>query len=101
MNWKLVPTEPTEQMVEAARANNCGPISNAIAAAIAAAPSPWIPVSERLPTEEDGGYHGAVLIFRALLNRPGRVEVVLWSSVEGSQSITHWMPMIAGPGEGE
>ena len=52
----------------------------------------WIPVEERLPTEDDSNGHGNVLVLN-----PGRsANIWSWDSVH-SPVVTHWMPLLKAP----
>lgn len=53
----------------------------------------WIPVTERLPTEEDAIDGGFVFA-----NTEKRVIIALWSDVcRFSEFVTHWMPLPEPP----
>ena len=55
----------------------------------------WIPVSERLPIEEDAIDGGFVLA-----NTEEKVIIALWSDVcRFNEFVTHWMPLPEPPKE--
>ena len=57
----------------------------------------WIPVSERLPTEEDANEEGVVLVHN--IGCP-MYEAMDWDQVEMfSRTISHWMPLPEAPKE--
>lgn len=54
----------------------------------------WIPVSERLPTEEDSDDNGFVYAYTA----EKRKIIALWTDVcRFSEFVTHWMPLPEPP----
>ena len=54
----------------------------------------WIPVSDRLPTEEDAIEGGFVLAYTA----ENKVIIALWNDVcRFSEFVTHWMPLPEPP----
>lgn len=57
----------------------------------AAAPSPWVKVSERVPEE------GVAVL---LAHADGRVRQFTWTA-EDARWATHWMPLPQAPGEQE
>ena len=58
----------------------------------------WIPVSERLPTEEDANEEGVVLVHN--IGCP-MYEAMDWDQVEMFSTISHWMPLPEPPKEEE
>ena len=55
----------------------------------------WIPVSERMPTEEDGDRHGQILIFEVENESPNRgyQQLVKWDAIgkpDYFYAVTHW-----------
>jgi len=55
----------------------------------------WIPVSERMPTEEDGDEHGEVLVSETENESPYRryQQMTKWDSVDDVDyfyTVTHW-----------
>ena len=58
----------------------------------------WIPVTERLPTTEDGDRKGLVLT----VDRYGTMETYHVVTVKGNPDLfTHWMPLPEAPKEVE
>lgn len=54
----------------------------------------WIPVSKRLPTEEDANEDGEVLV----LHRSGLCEALFWDDVARYHAmLSHWMPLPEPP----
>ena len=52
----------------------------------------WIPVEERLPTEDDADERGCV----SVIHINGSKNIWHWSSAD-SILVTHWMPLLKGP----
>ena len=103
---KTVPVEPTdEQMAAAQRELLCGTspdeqvrLRNALRAVLAAAPSQWVKVSERVPEEDESV---CVLFCDARGNR--WIDTACsWSETnfDGAPAIL-WMPLPTAPAEGE
>ena len=55
-------------------------------------PSPWIPCSERLPTEADGDYNGAVWVAEDGVPRLDGWRWVGNDAWRDKRGITHWKP---------
>ena len=112
--WKLVPVEPTPEMVSAAEEAHMpfGDMDIALRMAILSAPSTpatvqgdgWIPVSERLPEPETDVLVRGVRRNEVMHNVAG-VFNGEWSSQETEDlirgEVTHWMPLPAAPGRQE
>lgn len=100
MEYKLVPVDVTEEMVEAVKNANIDLVRDAFAVAVgklhsallAAAPSPeWVKVSERLPTREDADESGMCW----MLSADEGVCTMLAEfafEFEDQFGVTHWMP---------
>ena len=55
----------------------------------------WIPVSEQMPSEEDGDRHGQILIFEVENESPNRgyQQLVKWDAIgkpDYFYAVTHW-----------
>ena len=99
MEYKLVPVEPTEEMIDAALLALGKSLSarNVILDANAAAPCPWTKVEDGLPFSEgrfqvgintELGFHQETASYHPDNNYQG---------FEGWSDITHWMPLLEGP----
>lgn len=87
MEYKLVPVEPTREMIEAAQRTQEGFVDDVYKALLAAAPSPsWIETAERLPTREDSDENGDVWV--AIAGNPC-TETEWW---EEAGRWDYWMP---------
>lgn len=108
--WKMVPVDPTDEMLTAARdwsdAKYGKPIGNdatcgCYAAVTGAAPSPWSPLDpsspgHKLPTAENASPLGMV----ELTNEYGDRVLWDWRHVYSVFPIyTHWAPCQPGPEE--
>lgn len=57
----------------------------------------WIPVTERLPTAEDGNEDGEVLVYHP---SSGLYEGMYWNDVSIHRKLlSHWMPLPEAPKE--
>lgn len=100
----MVPEDLTTDMLIAMRGPKIANAADAWRAAIAAAPSPWIPVAERLPTKEDATNYAQVL---AYWPDTGEIQVadyrrVIYFYIEWNVDRTlkywsHWMPLPGKP----
>lgn len=122
--WKLVPVEPTPEMVSAAEEAHMpfGDMDIALRMAILSAPSTpatvqgdgWIPIIERLPQIKQVLSEKCTLEGREIptLYRSGMVltfdgsrvsaGIVEWfHSKSPLNNVTHWMPLPAAPGRQE
>lgn len=99
--FKIVPVEPTEEMLSEGDAATSiasgyiGEVAEIYSSMIDAAPCPWVPVSERLPESKDAdsrntifAWNGDSIIFVGLDRFQEKIKAF---------GITHWMPMIEGP----
>lgn len=106
--FKLVPVEPTREMMEAgkiAQDNGCWP-RGVYAAMLAAAPSPWVSVEERLPGEF--GMPNYVIVYTAHQNTMMAAFMdggfAYLTLIDGPSfdtdiygEVTHWMPLPPPP----
>lgn len=55
---------------------------------------PWIPCSERMPTEDDADENGHILAYSEGLQRS---TICLWYHIIGDNTTTHWRKNIESP----
>ncbi|HBZ0630928.1 TPA: DUF551 domain-containing protein [Klebsiella pneumoniae] len=109
--WKMVPIDATREMIDAARraeedgydamhkamlaaAPHDTPALNSVQSVVTV-PGKWIPVSERVPTKQDGS------VFLTWNGQYISKELFLMGSFQclKPEIITHWMPLPAAPQE--